>query len=117
MGWTLYVHWASIFSFISVFILWSLNNIAVEIEMPFGTDDNDLDTSEMQESINERLMQLTHPAVFRTPTLSRQAVTRDLAVGGRRSFRPMGVVLATYNEAAAEQLAVEALGSICVAND
>eukprot|EP00971_Amphidinium_carterae_P108138 2140811-Amphidinium_carterae.1 len=41
--------WAGLFVFVTVFILWSLNFIAVEIENPFGTDANDLDGEFMQE--------------------------------------------------------------------
>lgn len=50
--------WAAIFSFVQVFIFWSLNFIAVEIENPFGTDANDLEGHAMQQVMNERLLLL-----------------------------------------------------------
>ena len=34
---------------LQVFILWSLNAIALEIENPFGFDANDIDAQAMQE--------------------------------------------------------------------
>lgn len=50
--------WCSIFCFISVFGLCSLNLIAQEIENPFGDDENDLCCDEAQVSMNEALLML-----------------------------------------------------------
>jgi len=61
--------WALVFSFISVFILWSLNCIAVEIENPFGSDDNDLDACTLQDEMNKHLVMLLSPEAKRLPTL------------------------------------------------
>mmetsp|Transcript_3343 Transcript_3343/g.6101 ORF Transcript_3343/g.6101 Transcript_3343/m.6101 type:complete len:606 (-) Transcript_3343:22-1839(-) len=61
--------WAGIFSFFSVFILWSLNAIAVEIENPFGMDDNDIDACSMQEELNKHLSLLLDAKTHRTPTI------------------------------------------------
>jgi len=65
--------WALIFSFIQVFILWSLNCIAVEIENPFGRDANDIDAEAMQAEINVHLRMLLNPETLRTPQLSQEA--------------------------------------------
>merc|ERR1711865_503002 len=39
---------AQMVTFMLVFAFWSINYIAVELEMPFGDDTNDLPLSEMQ---------------------------------------------------------------------
>merc|ERR1712046_94535 len=56
--WVSNAWWGVLFCFIPVFCLWSLNLIAVEIENPFGTDDNDLDGHYMQEELNRHLSML-----------------------------------------------------------
>mmetsp|Transcript_16529 Transcript_16529/g.30561 ORF Transcript_16529/g.30561 Transcript_16529/m.30561 type:complete len:487 (-) Transcript_16529:75-1535(-) len=66
--------WAGVFCFIQVFILWSLNAIATEIEDPFGEDQNDLDGAEMQQEFNQHLLLLLQPTTKRTPHLSSSAV-------------------------------------------
>lgn len=76
---------AAIFGFLQVFILWSLNNIAVEIEHPFGTDANDLDTRRMQVEMNMSLLLILHPAAERTPELSADAQIETLVVQGRKA--------------------------------
>jgi hypothetical protein len=68
--------WAFIFSFIQVFIHWCLNFIAIELENPFGADDNDIDGRHMQEEMNEHLMLLLRPSTRATPQLT--SVVRDL---------------------------------------
>merc|ERR1712113_721717 len=69
--------WAFIFVFIQVFILWSLNFIAVEIENPYGTDANDLDGCRMQQEMNHQLLILLDPSTVRTPKLTSTAVWND----------------------------------------
>mmetsp|Transcript_28146 Transcript_28146/g.51148 ORF Transcript_28146/g.51148 Transcript_28146/m.51148 type:complete len:588 (-) Transcript_28146:154-1917(-) len=63
--------WSGIFSFFSVFILWALNAIAVEIENPFGMDANDIDTSAMQLELNKHLILLLDKKAQRTPFLAK----------------------------------------------
>merc|ERR1712032_1097165 len=41
--WCDQVVWAGLVAFIQTMTLWALNHIALEIENPFGRDDNDLD--------------------------------------------------------------------------
>lgn len=68
--WVTYPHWAAIFVFIQVFILWSLNFIAVEIENPFGRDMNDIDANHMQEEMNKHLILLLKSDTLRIPHLA-----------------------------------------------
>lgn len=46
------------FTFVSVFAYWSINYIASEIEMPFGSDPNDLPMAEMMGDMNGSLLAL-----------------------------------------------------------
>lgn len=59
---------AVLFSFLMVFILWSIHLIAAELDNPFENDTNDLDMQEMQEELNVRLVQLLRPSP--TPMLN-----------------------------------------------
>lgn len=76
-------HWVTepwcgaLFTFVQVFIFWSLNLIAVEIENPFGADENDIDAQAMQEEMNNHLLLLLQPSTKRTPNLSALAVLPD----------------------------------------
>jgi len=71
--------WGALFSFIQVFIYWSLNSIAVEIENPFGMDANDIDAGTMQEELNRHLLLLLEPQTLRTPRLT-AALCNSLSV-------------------------------------
>eukprot|EP00418_Pyrodinium_bahamense_P062211 CAMPEP_0179078698 /NCGR_PEP_ID=MMETSP0796-20121207/35262_1 /TAXON_ID=73915 /ORGANISM="Pyrodinium bahamense, Strain pbaha01" /LENGTH=451 /DNA_ID=CAMNT_0020776013 /DNA_START=29 /DNA_END=1380 /DNA_ORIENTATION=+ len=61
--------WGAIFSFLQVFVYWSLNSIAVELENPFGRDANDIDARKMQEEMNRHLLLLLDPRTKKTPSL------------------------------------------------
>lgn len=61
--------WAVVFTFVQVFVLWSLNFIAVEIENPFTSDDNDLDNESMQAELNNQLLLLVAKKTTTLPTL------------------------------------------------
>eukprot|EP00929_Paragymnodinium_shiwhaense_P112018 TRINITY_DN8026_c0_g1_i1.p1 TRINITY_DN8026_c0_g1~~TRINITY_DN8026_c0_g1_i1.p1 ORF type:complete len:651 (+),score=93.66 TRINITY_DN8026_c0_g1_i1:245-1954(+) len=69
--------WACLFSFTSVFILWSLHTISVEIQNPFGQDANDLDEEGMQIEMNQHLLLLLKESTCKTPSLSPLAVVED----------------------------------------
>mmetsp|Transcript_16999 Transcript_16999/g.53419 ORF Transcript_16999/g.53419 Transcript_16999/m.53419 type:complete len:594 (-) Transcript_16999:36-1817(-) len=73
--WVSHFSWAMLFVTIQVFILWSLNFIACEIENPFGSDANDLDGFGMQEEMNSHLLLLLSNASQRLPQLSPSALT------------------------------------------
>lgn len=67
--WATHPGWAGFFTFIQVFVLWSLNFIAVEIENPFGKDDNDLDFGHMQDELNKHLLLLVGKQANTLPRL------------------------------------------------
>lgn len=69
--------WVVLFTFIQTFILWSLNLIAVEIQNPFGLDDNDIDGRQAQIELNRSLMMLVEPESWRTPGLGENAEIYD----------------------------------------
>eukprot|EP00929_Paragymnodinium_shiwhaense_P041241 TRINITY_DN2142_c0_g3_i1.p1 TRINITY_DN2142_c0_g3~~TRINITY_DN2142_c0_g3_i1.p1 ORF type:complete len:579 (-),score=144.44 TRINITY_DN2142_c0_g3_i1:292-2028(-) len=50
--------WAPVFTFMPVFGLHSLNAVAIELENPFGDDDNDLPLDHFQHEMNACLMML-----------------------------------------------------------
>lgn len=77
-SWTTGWFWAFTFSFIMVFTYWSLNSIAINLENPFGTDDNDMDFCEMQSEMNRHLVVLLTIGVSHIPKLSSLA-DRSLA--------------------------------------
>jgi len=70
--------WAFLFTFIQVFIYWSLNAIAVEIENPFGDDANDIDAAAMQIELNQHLRLLLRASTKRTPLLSNMILEPEL---------------------------------------
>jgi len=47
-------------SFLPIFGMFSLNLVAIELEMPFGSDANDLALREFQEEMNHSLLMLVH---------------------------------------------------------
>jgi predicted membrane chloride channel (bestrophin family) len=50
--------WAGIFTFVPLFGMFSLNYVAIELENPFGDDDNDLPMLEFQQEMNNCLLML-----------------------------------------------------------
>jgi predicted membrane chloride channel (bestrophin family) len=50
--------WASFVTFLVIFSIWSINYIATELEMPFGSDPNDLPVVDMQKDLNLSLIGL-----------------------------------------------------------
>jgi len=69
-NWSSHVWSAALIAFVQVFMLWSLNGIAQELENPFGGDKNDLDTHGYHSELNERLIFLLGTAKQAVPTLS-----------------------------------------------
>jgi len=72
--WVYHPLWAAVFSFVQVFILWSLNFIAIELENPFGRDVNDLDGRALQADMNDRLLLIVQPHQKAIPFLLPSAV-------------------------------------------
>mmetsp|Transcript_86996 Transcript_86996/g.153836 ORF Transcript_86996/g.153836 Transcript_86996/m.153836 type:complete len:350 (+) Transcript_86996:126-1175(+) len=56
-GWA----WAAIVCFLVSFAIWSLLYIALELDQPFGDDDNDLPLSLFQHEFNEHLKMMIRP--------------------------------------------------------
>merc|ERR1711953_832976 len=52
--------WACLFTFVPIFAMFSVNYVGVELENPFGTDDNDLPLAHFQSEMNKCLMMLLH---------------------------------------------------------
>jgi len=86
--------WASIFSFIQVFVFWSLRYIALEIENPFGQDANDINASEMQTEFNVQLRMLISPEADQTPRCEAKRPRQS----HRSSFYDLWSKLDTFND-------------------
>lgn len=63
------MYWTGVLSFLIALILISLNQIAVQLEDPFGSDVNDLNLHDLQDEMNQRLLMLCHPATRDVPRL------------------------------------------------
>eukprot|EP00746_Dinoflagellata_sp_MGD_P086047 gnl/MRDRNA2_/MRDRNA2_34040_c0_seq1.p1 gnl/MRDRNA2_/MRDRNA2_34040_c0~~gnl/MRDRNA2_/MRDRNA2_34040_c0_seq1.p1 ORF type:complete len:629 (-),score=68.06 gnl/MRDRNA2_/MRDRNA2_34040_c0_seq1:193-2079(-) len=61
--------WAGLFGFASVFSVWCIQFIGVELEQPFGDDRDDLDLAGSQEEFNKLLMVLLEPEMQWIPSL------------------------------------------------
>jgi len=59
--------WSGLLCFVVVFSYWSINYIATELEMPYGSDPNDLPLMEMQRQMNASLKTLMHADSLRCP--------------------------------------------------
>jgi len=60
-------YWAAVLAFLSQICLWSINYVAVELEMPFGDDLNDLPLQHLQADMNASLIGLLHPRALQAP--------------------------------------------------
>merc|ERR1712048_652373 len=61
-------YWSATVTFVVIFSFWSINYIAVELEMPFGDDLNDLPLYDMQRDMNGSLRTLIEERAQRVPT-------------------------------------------------
>mmetsp|Transcript_39083 Transcript_39083/g.112836 ORF Transcript_39083/g.112836 Transcript_39083/m.112836 type:complete len:550 (+) Transcript_39083:74-1723(+) len=59
---------AAVVCFFVTFAFWCLIYIALEIDQPFGEDENDLPLREMQRDFNQSLLNLMHPLAQKVPT-------------------------------------------------
>jgi len=59
---------ATFVTFTNVFIVWSINYIAAELEMPFGCDPNDLPIKDIQMTFNKCLRILVQPMTQTPPS-------------------------------------------------
>lgn len=67
-AWTDHWHTAAFMCFFQVFFFWCLNFTAAELENPFGTDAEDLDTSALQTELNDRLRIILQVESNRVPS-------------------------------------------------
>lgn len=65
---------AMMISFVPTFGLFTLNFVAIELEMPFGLDDNDLPLRHFQQEMNATLLMLIHDMADHLPHTSAKAV-------------------------------------------
>lgn len=65
---------AGIFTFLPIFGMASLNLTAIQLENPFGTDDNDLPLAHFQEEMNSCLLMLLHPNTNMMAGTSKRAI-------------------------------------------
>jgi len=73
---------ACMYAFVGTTVYWCIHYVSVEIEMPFGTDENDLPLQEFQEDMNRRLITLLcvrkRPCVSLVQPEFRTDLTADL---------------------------------------
>mmetsp|Transcript_15322 Transcript_15322/g.33113 ORF Transcript_15322/g.33113 Transcript_15322/m.33113 type:complete len:479 (-) Transcript_15322:200-1636(-) len=78
-GFLMYSYWSSAgIAFLNVFVLWSVNYLAAEIEQPFGTDYNDLPIQDELTRMNECLkilldQQCHNPVVYTEVDVSQKS--------------------------------------------
>ncbi|CAE7024865.1 unnamed protein product, partial [Symbiodinium sp. CCMP2456] len=67
--------WAIPVTFVPVFGMFALNQVAAQLEMPFGQDDNDLPLEHFQKEMNQSLLQLMHEMSDHLPSTKPSAKT------------------------------------------
>lgn len=89
-GYSMFNHWgAALQTFTIIFLTWCIHFIAMEIEMPFGDDDNDLPLSELITNMNDSLTNLMDKQVQAVPPfrLSEEVLVRGLIPEDRIPFK------------------------------
>lgn len=71
--WTQRAESAFVLAFMQVFVVWSLHSIAAELEDPFEGEEHDLNTAEMQDDLNARLLMLLSHSSGMSPSLQPSA--------------------------------------------
>mmetsp|Transcript_130377 Transcript_130377/g.237084 ORF Transcript_130377/g.237084 Transcript_130377/m.237084 type:complete len:617 (+) Transcript_130377:68-1918(+) len=71
--------WAPIFAFVPIFGMFSLNFIGVELENPFGNDDNDLPLDHFQTEMNKCLLMLLEDNADLIAGVSKQRCIREFS--------------------------------------
>lgn len=78
---------AAALSFITTLAFWSINYIAMEIEMPYGDDPNDLPLANMQTCMNKSLLTLLHRTAQVPPKLILEKLTTNPDAISKRAWR------------------------------
>eukprot|EP00929_Paragymnodinium_shiwhaense_P041236 TRINITY_DN2142_c0_g1_i2.p1 TRINITY_DN2142_c0_g1~~TRINITY_DN2142_c0_g1_i2.p1 ORF type:complete len:569 (-),score=111.11 TRINITY_DN2142_c0_g1_i2:509-2215(-) len=69
--------WAPFFTFLPIFGMFSLNFVGIELENPFGDDDNDLPLDHFQTEMNTCLLMLLHDNADLMPGISEKRCKLD----------------------------------------
>jgi len=90
-AWSKHIWSCAGLAFIQVFMLWTLNAIAQELENPFGVDKNDLQMEEQHKELNSRLLLLLDQSRVRVPHLAPHAALDLTTLVSRKSkLRSLG---------------------------
>jgi len=71
--------WSALLAFIVTFSYWSILYMALELEMPFGDDPNDLPICDMAQSMNTSLCQMLEPLAMQVPAFDIQGLQSGLS--------------------------------------
>eukprot|EP00931_Biecheleriopsis_adriatica_P017628 TRINITY_DN12578_c0_g2_i1.p1 TRINITY_DN12578_c0_g2~~TRINITY_DN12578_c0_g2_i1.p1 ORF type:complete len:422 (+),score=93.58 TRINITY_DN12578_c0_g2_i1:100-1365(+) len=110
--WVEHAQFAFLTCFVQVLILFCLNSISIQLENPFGQDDNDFDAPKLQALFNGELLALLSPDAGNLPSLSKAAELngRKLMTHGIGGLQNFNEVLANLEEVeACEEQEVQAL--------
>jgi len=97
--------WPLVFTFLLVFVLWSLHFTAAELENPFGDDANDLDLRTAQEELNSRLIDLMQPKLHKLPKTTVSLSQLEERLSCRKSKRHASLFQSVRNSIAPGTLA------------
>jgi len=89
--------------FLLTFVFWSLHEVSVQLENPFGSDANDLDMQEYQDYCNERLLLLLHQTNEKAPDLRTDVALSELTIktvrGETLPLLDAGVIFSGHSKA------------------
>merc|ERR1712130_928197 len=69
-------YWAALDSFLVVTCFWIMNYVGMELEYPFGTDNNNLPTQVLQKDLNRSLIGLLHKRALQPPSFDFEAASK-----------------------------------------
>lgn len=69
--------WAGTLAFLSMTAYWGIHFIAIELEMPFGNDVNDLPMEFLQKDMNASLVSMIHPYALTLPNFCTDMIKID----------------------------------------
>jgi len=79
--------WACLLTFVVEFSYWSILYIALELEMPFGDDPNDLPLRAMAQDMNTSLSQMLEPYALKVPEFINNLTPSSGIKGSRHGWR------------------------------
>lgn len=66
--------WAALLTFVLTFSFWCVMYIAMELEMPYGEDANDLPLRDMAVVMNDSLLKMLHPTTQKVPEFNMSGI-------------------------------------------